>query len=271
MQRKTNENWVESQKTTFTNWANRVLGGLYKLTDIETDFNDGLILIMLFEQLRKMKMTVKYNQQPKSEIHKIENCENALNFIKEDDVKLVNIGAKDIVDGNLRLILGLLWTLIQKYQIGKDGQNATRKGLIDWVNEHLTEMKVNDFSQSWSDGTVLCNLTNTIRPGTVDVEHEEMKKGNLERVRYVQQMAFEKLHIPIVMPAEHIACEQPDELSLMLYVSYFRMRPEELNENEKNDAEEVDMRKKCFWYLVMIVAFIGGFINFYYQHTTNKK
>lgn len=32
-------------------------------------------------------------------------------------VKLQNIGAEDIVDGNQRLILGLIWIIILRFQI----------------------------------------------------------------------------------------------------------------------------------------------------------
>jgi hypothetical protein len=32
-------------------------------------------------------------------------------------VRLENIGAEDIVDGNPRMILGLIWTIILRFQI----------------------------------------------------------------------------------------------------------------------------------------------------------
>lgn len=46
------EDWVEVQKKTFTNWANETLkqGGL-KVTNLETDLEDGVILIKLLEML----------------------------------------------------------------------------------------------------------------------------------------------------------------------------------------------------------------------------
>ena len=46
------EDWVEVQKKTFTNWANETLkqGGL-RVTNLETDLEDGVILIKLLEML----------------------------------------------------------------------------------------------------------------------------------------------------------------------------------------------------------------------------
>jgi len=35
----------------------------------------------------------------------------------ESKVRLESIGAEDIVDGNPRLILGLMWTIILRFQI----------------------------------------------------------------------------------------------------------------------------------------------------------
>ena len=71
-------------------------------------------------------------------MHKLENVQKALDFLSQKvlihfvclclsvclpdnrnllQVKLESIGAADIVDGNHRLILGLLWTIILRFQI----------------------------------------------------------------------------------------------------------------------------------------------------------
>ena len=51
-------------------------------------------------------------------VHKLQNVENALNFLKKvKKIKLVNIRNDEIVDGNPKLILGLLWTLILHFQV----------------------------------------------------------------------------------------------------------------------------------------------------------
>jgi hypothetical protein len=42
-------------------------------------------------------------------IQQIENMGKALKYIEDHDVKLASIGAEDIVDGNLKLTLGLIW------------------------------------------------------------------------------------------------------------------------------------------------------------------
>jgi len=53
----------------------------------------------------------------KLRINKIENVGKALAFLQQKKVNLENIGAEDIVDCNPRLTMGLVWTLILRFQI----------------------------------------------------------------------------------------------------------------------------------------------------------
>ena len=49
--------------------------------------------------------------------HAIQNVETALRFLRYKEIKLVNIRGEDIVDGNPKLTLGLIWTIILRFQI----------------------------------------------------------------------------------------------------------------------------------------------------------
>jgi len=50
-------------------------------------------------------------------IHCLENVDKSLTFLNEMRVHLENMGAHDIVDGNPRLTLGLIWTIILRFQV----------------------------------------------------------------------------------------------------------------------------------------------------------
>ena len=52
----------------------------------------------------------------KMRVHRVENVNKSLAFL-HTKVRLENIGAEDIVDGNPRMILGLIWTIILRFQI----------------------------------------------------------------------------------------------------------------------------------------------------------
>lgn len=47
----------------------------------------------------------------------LQNIETSLNFLKQKNVKLVNIRPVDILDGNPKLCLGLIWTIILHFQV----------------------------------------------------------------------------------------------------------------------------------------------------------
>lgn len=109
--------WVDIQQNTFTRWCNEHLKkrGLF-IENLQKDLCDGLKLINLVEVISG-KSVGFYNKHPRIGIQKNENNAIALNFLVAEGIKLVNIGAEDITDGRLKLILGLIWTLILRYQV----------------------------------------------------------------------------------------------------------------------------------------------------------
>jgi len=60
--------------------------------------------------------------------HMLQNVQMALDFLRYKKIKLVNIRAEDIVDGNPKLTLGLIWTIILHFQVSSASrftENAT--------------------------------------------------------------------------------------------------------------------------------------------------
>ncbi|KAL5964603.1 Spectrin beta chain [Taenia solium] len=103
------------QKKAFTKWINFYLKpSNMEVTDLYTDLSDGKRLMKLLEVISKANLG-KPNKGV-LRVQKIENVGRALEFIKSK-VHLENIGAEDIVDGNTTLILGLIWTIILRFQI----------------------------------------------------------------------------------------------------------------------------------------------------------
>lgn len=65
----------------------------------------------------------------KMRFHKIANVNKALDFIANKGVKLVSIGAEEIVDGNTKMTLGLIWTIILRFAIQDISVEGTCVGL----------------------------------------------------------------------------------------------------------------------------------------------
>jgi actinin alpha len=71
-------------------------------------------------------------------IHKVQNVNIALQFLESKGVKLVGIGAEEIVDENLKLILGMLWTTILRFDI----QDISAEGANAKVGKRCTLLSV---------------------------------------------------------------------------------------------------------------------------------
>ncbi|CAG5977757.1 unnamed protein product [Menidia menidia] len=81
--------------------------------------------------------------------------------------------SKAIVDGNLKLILGLIWTLILHYSIsmpvweGEDEEaesKTPKQRLLGWIQNKVPDMPINNFSQDWRDGKALGALVDSCAP-----------------------------------------------------------------------------------------------------------
>lgn len=98
------------------------------MTSLDKDFSDGVKLIQVSHsraqqtdvqllEIMSDSSLGRYNKRPIMRVQKAENAAKALAFIRERGVKLTNIGPEDIVDGNLKLILGMIWTIILRFTI----------------------------------------------------------------------------------------------------------------------------------------------------------
>lgn len=117
-----------------------------EVNDLIDDLIDGVRLINLVELLSK-KSVGKYSKNPQGALssgsattkqrrgllHFRQNIDKALKFLTKEGIRMENIGSEvgsyllyctaeplclqDIVTGNRRITLGLIWTLILHYQI----------------------------------------------------------------------------------------------------------------------------------------------------------
>ncbi|KAF6843770.1 Alpha-actinin-like protein 1 [Colletotrichum musicola] len=220
------QKWVSVQQKTFTKWLNtKIESRSLEVKDLVTDLSDGVILIHLLECLSNDTLG-RYAAKPKLRIQRFENVNLSLDFIKSRSIQLTNIGAEDVVNGNQKIILGLIWTLILRFtisDINEEGMTA-KEGLLLWCQRKTAcydEVEVRDFSGSWNDGLAFCALLDIHRPDLIDYDALDKSdhRGNM-------QMAFDIAHkeigIPKLLDVEDV-CDvaKPDERSLMTYIAYW--------------------------------------------------
>jgi len=222
-------NWVRKQRKTFRKWCNEHLKERdLAIDDFSVDLRDGQLLVHLLEILSREKLRTRAFKTGKNmmKMHCIQNLNLAFDCIHQQNLVLVNIQAEDIFDGKLNLILGLIWTLILRFQIqagtflgGKE--TSVKKELLMWCQSVLgpQDIEVSNFKECWSDGRAICGLVNSIAY-SIDISQldPEEKEKNLE---LGFSKAFEEFQIPQLIDSEDML-DSPDELSVMTYVSYFR-------------------------------------------------
>ncbi|XP_055855325.1 microtubule-actin cross-linking factor 1 isoform X44 [Episyrphus balteatus] len=238
------------QKKTFTKWVNKHLKKHWKyaktytmlhvcvyvngspccpqsanrrVVDLFEDLRDGHNLLSLLEVLSGEHLP---REKGKMRFHMLQNAQMALDFLRFKKIKLVNIRAEDIVDGNPKLTLGLIWTIILHFQIsdivvGKEDNVSAREALLRWARRSTARypgVRVNDFTGSWRDGLAFSALVHRNRPDLLD-----WRKARTDRPRERLESAFsiveKEYGVTRLLDPEDVDTNEPDEKSLITYIS----------------------------------------------------
>lgn len=202
-----------------------------EVDDLFVDLGDGRRLLKLLEIISGEKLA-KPNSG-KMRVHKIENVNKSLAFL-HTKVRLESIGAEDIVDGNPRLILGLVWTIILRFQIQEieidvDEENessekkSAKDALLLWAQRKThgyPNVNIHDFSASWRTGLGFNALIHAHRPDLFDY-NSLLSCSNIDNLNHAFDVANNELGIPSLLDAEDVDQARPDEKSIMTYVASY--------------------------------------------------
>eukprot|EP01095_Lingulamoeba_sp_RSL-Kostka_P016996 TRINITY_DN85_c0_g1_i2.p1 TRINITY_DN85_c0_g1~~TRINITY_DN85_c0_g1_i2.p1 ORF type:complete len:1520 (-),score=772.40 TRINITY_DN85_c0_g1_i2:137-4696(-) len=196
-----------------------------KIEELEEDFKTGINLINLLEVIGAETLG-KYNKKPMMKIQCIENINKALKYIASKNVKLWGIGSEDIYDGNRKLTLGMIWTIILRFaiaDISEEELNA-KEALLLWCKKKTkgyNDVQVENFHKSWKDGLALNALIHAHRPDLLDFDSLN-KENAAENLELAFDIAEKELGIPRLLDIEDIVdVPKPDERSVMTYIAQF--------------------------------------------------
>uniref|UniRef100_A0A336M1N1 CSON010354 protein n=1 Tax=Culicoides sonorensis TaxID=179676 RepID=A0A336M1N1_CULSO len=224
--------WKRIQQNTFTRWANEHLKAVDKnIGSLETDLSDGLRLIALIEVLSQKRMN-KYNKRPVFRSQKCENVEIALKFLEREGIKIINIDSSDIVDCKLKLILGLIWTLILHYSISMpmwDGDETPQNGhgptpkqrLMHWIQNKVPDLPIGNFTNDWNDGKAVGALVDAVAPGLCPDWPSWNPKDALQNATEAMGLADDWLNVRQLLKPEDLVNPAIDEQSMMTYLSQY--------------------------------------------------
>ena len=131
----------------------------------------------------------------------------------------VTIGPEDCYNGELKLILGLIWTLIRHYQI-QSTNKSTKKALISFFLR-VCNVRVTNFTTDWNDGVWLSKVIDYLYPGLYPDVRALTCADKVDNCRRAITYAQQYLGIPPIISVHDMVDPEVDELSMMTYLSYF--------------------------------------------------
>ncbi|XP_054045187.1 dystrophin isoform X10 [Rissa tridactyla] len=236
------------QKKTFTKWINAQFAkfGRRHIEDLFNEFRDGRRLLELLECLTGQKLA---KEKGSTRVHALNNVNKALQVLQRNNVDLVNIGSSDIVDGNHKLTLGLIWNIILNWQV-KDvmknimaglQQTNSEKILLSWVRQltrNYPQINVINFTTSWSDGLAFNALLHSHRPDLFDWNAVVSQQSPVQRLDHAFNIARQHLGIEKLLDPEDVATACPDKKSILMYVtSLFQVLPQQVTMEAIREVE----------------------------------
>ncbi|XP_058266375.1 utrophin isoform X2 [Hemibagrus wyckioides] len=242
------------QKKTFTKWINAQFSktGKAVIKDLFSDLKDGRKLLDLLEGLTGTTLT---KERGLTRVHALNNVNRVLQVLHQNNVELVNIGGTDIVDGNHKLTLGLIWSIILHWQVKdimKDvmsslQQTNSEKTLLSWVR-HCTrtrsDVNVLNFTTSWTDGLAFNAILHHFRPHAFSWD-QIVALSPVERLEHAFSFAKNELNIEKLLDPEDVAVQLPDKKSILMYVtSLFAVLPNDVTMDDIREVETLPRKYK---------------------------
>jgi len=223
--------WEEVQLKTFINWANSYIltkGEDFIVKDPKEDFADGLKLIALTEVLTGESLG-RHHKNPKMLMQKMENLNLVTkmvnDFVASKGIR-IQYSAEQILEGDLKSLMGMLWIFISKFAIDQiaEGDLTAKEGLLIWCQKKLKDydnIKIENLSSSWKDGMAFCALIHKNRPDLID--YKSLNPSNkYENMKLAFDTAATELGVPALLDAKDLTdpAVRLDEKSVMTYLSF---------------------------------------------------
>ena len=170
---------ADNSEKYFLKWVNyKLRPRAMKIESISKDFNDGIKLVALLEELSGTKCP-KHLVEPKNDIFKLTNLSIAMDMAKKM-VKTLMVNGQNFIHGtdtDIKLILGFIFDLVLHYQvddIDMDGKHG-KEGLLMWCQKTTAghaHVDVQNFASSWLDGMAFLALVHAYNKDCVDYDAE---------------------------------------------------------------------------------------------------
>ncbi len=156
-------------------------------------------------------------------IQKVNNLSVIFSFLKDDlGIRLENMGPEDVCGGNVKMILGLVWTLISHFQfegLNIKAQMSARGAVLEWARGLVAPsgLEVANLSSDWEDGRILCAIVHGLRPDLLDL-NDVKHSSPIDKINHCLSILEQNCKVPHILDAQDIL-SQPDEKSLITFLA----------------------------------------------------
>ncbi|GAY51678.1 hypothetical protein CUMW_136050 [Citrus unshiu] len=173
---------ISREERAFRFWINS-LGNSTYIDNVFEDLRNGWVLLETLDKLSPGIVNWKIANKPpiKLPFRKVENCNQVVKIGKQLKFSLVNIAGNDIVQGNKKLILALLWQmmrynvlqLLKNLRFHSHGKEITDADILQWANAKVrisgSQSHMNSFKdKSLADGIFFLELLSAVQPRAVN-------------------------------------------------------------------------------------------------------
>jgi len=190
------------EERVFRMWINSLNIEDVYINNLFSDMQDGYYMLKVMDKVQPGCVVWKRaNPECKSRFKMVENANYVVEIAKNMKFSMINVGGLDIVDGNKKLILAIIWQLMRKYTLNVLAGLAIHTGIaeisddhiVKWANEKVSGAGKNSKMRSFKDSSLknsifLMELVWAIEPRAVNwelVHSGDTFENNMSNAKYV--------------------------------------------------------------------------------------
>jgi len=249
---------LSREERAFRMWINS-LGVESYVNNVFEDVRNGWVLLEVLDKVSPGSVNWKLATKPpiKLPFRKLENCNQVIKIGKQLKFSLVNLAGNDIVQGNKKLIVALLWQLmrfnilqllnkLRFHSQGPQGKEITDADILNWANSKVkasgrTSRMESFKDKSLSNGLFFLELLSAVQPRVVNWkvvtkgETDEDKKLN---ATYIISVARKLGCSVFLLPEDIIEVNQKMILTLTASIMYWTLQKQPQSPSEMPEQSD---------------------------------
>lgn len=158
------------EERAFRMWMNSLgLPDLY-VNNLYEDSKSGVIILKVIDKVKPGSVNWKnVDEKSTNKFKKVVNCNEAIEASKKAGFTIVGIGGTDILEGNKKYILAIVWQLMRSHTLQIIG-NKSENDLLTWANEIVGEdSKIASFKDKPLKNSIyFIKIMNAIEPRAIN-------------------------------------------------------------------------------------------------------